>query len=299
MAILLHEFIADDKSHLTALEFNDDGSILASSGFDTTIKLWETGGFSEVSRITGHENCANAILFDTGGDRIISASSDATVRFWKASTGECVNSFKPHSRPIVGLKQVPGGELLATSSYDGTIRFLDYESGNEAGRVRGKGREVGHILFLDSGKILATGGISPDITFWSIPEGELLERIPAHNGGTAALMLQATRESMLSIGFDGEVKRWTTEGDATQWKDEQICKIQKKGYFFSCLSPDEKTAAVSVVRGILLIDTASGEVVDEIKVSPKSLYSPRFHPAGKVLVAGAADRKIRVWKIAD
>ena len=111
------------------------------------------------------------------------------------------------------------------------------------------------------------------------------------------MMLFSNQETLLTVGFDGEIKRWSRDGEATRWRGELIRKIVKKGYYFSCLSPSEELLAVSVVRGILFIDTATGEVVGEITVKPKSLYSPRFHPDGKKLAAGAADRKIRIWRI--
>ena len=49
MSSLIHEIIADEKSHVTIIEFNADGSLMASSGFDTSIKLWETGGMEKNS----------------------------------------------------------------------------------------------------------------------------------------------------------------------------------------------------------------------------------------------------------
>jgi len=296
MAFLIHEIAADDKSYVTALSYNSDGSLLASSGFDASVRLWETNEYTETGRCVGHENCANAIVFRGNDESLVTASSDCTVRIWDIATRKNLKTFKPHSRPIVGLAPVPGTRLFATSSYDGSIRFIDIDTGVETGRIKGKGREIGHICFPGDGS-LATGGISSDITFWSVPDGKLLGSIRAHNGGIAALRVAGEGRCLISVGFDGEVKSWEREGRTLRWQEKRIYRIYKKGYFFSALSPSQKQLAVSVVRGMLILDVGTGELIDEIKVKPKSLYGPCFHPDGNTIAAGGSDGKIRIWRV--
>ena len=297
MAELLNEIIADDNSHVTVLRWSGDGRLLANSGFDTSIKIWDRTSLSLVQRLEGHENCANALVFHPDDSHLISASSDSTVRFWDLASGEETRRFKPHSRPIVGLRVLHGDKQLITSSYDKSVRVISIEDGSEVGRIRGKGRELGHLVLLDLDSVLITGGIHPDFSLWSIPTGEPLGRIAAHNGGVAAMNLFRDGTTLMSVGFDGEVKRWTRGKGVLDWEAKTICTVSRKGYFFSALSPSQELLALCVDNGILILSTQDGTLIHELRAKPKSLYSPRFTPDGSLLAASAADRTIRIWRI--
>lgn len=297
MADLIREIVADDKSHVTAVTFSDDGSSLLNSGFDTTIKIWDTNDFSLRMRLEGHANCANVLLPGADSASLMSASSDATVRMWDLETGAETRKLKPHSQPIVRLRILGDGDRIVTASYDKSIRITSLASGEVVGRIRGKGRELGHIEFLESGTVLMSGGIHPDFSFWSIPSGEALGVLPAHNGGVASMKLLRDGQSLLSIGFDGEVKRWRRGKDFRDWNDVVLHKLVEKGYYFSAVSPSEERIAVCINHGIVVLDTRDGKIIDEIRVTPKSLSSPAYSPDGSFLAAAAADRKIRIWSV--
>jgi WD40 repeat protein len=63
-------------------------------------------------------------------------------------------------------------------------------------------------------------------------------------------------------------------------------------------SPDSKTIAIGFDYKLQIWNISSGELLETIEIKPKGVHSLCFSPDSKMLLMGAADKKIRIWKIA-
>ena len=72
----------------TVLEvaWNPNGSILATSGNDGTVRLWNPDSGVNYAVLRGHTKAVNSVAFSADGSTLASGSSDKTVRLWNVNT---------------------------------------------------------------------------------------------------------------------------------------------------------------------------------------------------------------------
>jgi WD40 repeat protein/serine/threonine protein kinase len=68
-----------------ALAFSDDGLVLASAGFDKTVRLWDTEDGRERGHLVGHAQQINAVAFAPDRRTVVSAGMDGLAIVWQTT----------------------------------------------------------------------------------------------------------------------------------------------------------------------------------------------------------------------
>jgi WD40 repeat protein len=79
--------VAHLRGHVGAIKtaaFNADGTLVATAGTDTTVRVWRVESGAEVFVFRGHTRPVRALSFAGHAQSIVSASDDGTVRVWES-----------------------------------------------------------------------------------------------------------------------------------------------------------------------------------------------------------------------
>lgn len=77
-----------------AVAFSSDGKLLANSGDDHTIRLWDVNTRQCVHKMTGHTNRIGSVAFSLKDSTLVSGSVDQAIKFWDIGTGKCLRTLK-------------------------------------------------------------------------------------------------------------------------------------------------------------------------------------------------------------
>ena len=75
---------------VTGVAFNPEGSILATSGFDGTVKLWDMATGEEILTLTGHSLAVTSVDFSPDGRYLVASGADGTIRVFVLAEDELI-----------------------------------------------------------------------------------------------------------------------------------------------------------------------------------------------------------------
>jgi U3 small nucleolar RNA-associated protein 12 len=125
------------KSGVTALCFNQSGSLLASGSADTHLILWDMISESGLFRLRGHKDAITDCKFlemslgseksnDIGvGGRLISSSKDGHAKIWDLVTEHCVQTIVDGQGEVWSLDIDPKETRLVLATSEPVLRIYD------------------------------------------------------------------------------------------------------------------------------------------------------------------------------
>ncbi len=160
--------------------------LLASTGNDSTVRIWDLDGDSAVT-LTGHRGDIRA-LAPIRGDRALLASGgdDGVVRVWDPVAGTLVGLLEGHAGAVMGMCAYRNGELLATAGADSRVRLWDPRSGRLLRVLDGHSGWVMSLVAveIDGQELLASSGNDDHaIRLWNPATGACLQSVPIHHEG--------------------------------------------------------------------------------------------------------------------
>jgi len=266
------------------------GSLLASAGEDSKIKIWSADG-TLLHAIPGHVGEVEAIDFNPCG--LITAGGDGTLRRLDPATLTLATlATSPSS--LKDLVCAPDGKRIAAAS-DGS-GVLVYDLPTRTPRVLSDG-PFDHIAFAPDGH-LAAGGPDGRIVVWS-PTLETRYQLappPDQRFDVKGLVFvktsDPTRHDLVVVDRGGLMRRWELPSLQTR-----ILAREGGIYRALTLSPDQHfLATASDDRTVGLWDLAS-----ESRLALLGHRAPVTHvafgPDSRTLISSSEDGTARIWQL--
>lgn len=107
------------KTGINAIQLSPNNEMLATSGNDGKISLFNAMNGEPIGHLLGHNDEVHAIIFSPNNDFLISFSEDETFRVWDVKTFKCIRNFPEVPNVFEGILK---DNLLVTGNVDGEIR---------------------------------------------------------------------------------------------------------------------------------------------------------------------------------
>ena len=108
------------------------GSIMASGGPESIVRLWDPKSGKRVTNFVGHTDNVRDILINQDGDKVMTASSDQTVKVWSMTAGRCMYTLTMHNDSVWSLySDHPQLSVFYSSDRSGLVAKTDVRGCND------------------------------------------------------------------------------------------------------------------------------------------------------------------------
>lgn len=102
------------------------GSVLASGGPESVVRIWDTKSGKGITKLVGHTDNIRDIMMSEDGDMLLTASSDQTVKVWSMTAGRCMHTLTMHNDSVWALySSDPRLQVFYSSDRAGLIAKTD------------------------------------------------------------------------------------------------------------------------------------------------------------------------------
>ncbi|CAL1354451.1 unnamed protein product [Linum trigynum] len=207
METLKTESTPEDHTHIiTDVRFRPNSTQLATSSFDTTVKLWDAAEPRyPLQSYTGHTSHVMSLDFHPRKyDLFCSCDGNNEIRFWNMNQYSCVRVSKGGTAQV--RFQPRTGQLLAAAA-ENVVSVFDVETDRQTHSLKGHATEVHSVCWDINGEFLASAS-QESVRVWSLASGECVHELTSSGNKFHSCVYHPTFSTLLIIGSYQSMELW-------------------------------------------------------------------------------------------
>jgi WD40 repeat protein/energy-coupling factor transporter ATP-binding protein EcfA2 len=289
-----------DTSYINSVSFSPDlqpeAQIIATGGFDNTVKLWSLDG-KKLKTLEGHSKPITAVSFSPDGQILASASNDGIVKLWKRD-GTFLRDLNTKlvdknrkSVPVWSVSFSPNGQTIATASGDGTIILWDRQ-GNRQKNWQGHNKAIYSISFSPDGQTIATASDDNTVKLWNQKGQEVRKFLIRHKQPVVRVRFSPNGQTIATASFDGTTILWNSQTGAKI----KTLTGHTSDIFDVVFSPDGNTIATASRDNTVKLWNSNGELLSTLEGHKDRVNSLSFSADGRFLASASNDKTVKLWQ---
>lgn len=300
-ANIQQEFYKDKPETITAVAFNKNATLVAISGLDRYIRVYDTNPGSppppadrpKVNLDRQSEN-VTALAFHPTDDKLVSAGKDNLIKYWDLRTAKVIRSINLHNAEVKGVAFHPQGNVLASIGADKLIRFWQPEDNKTPDPINGTTEGIVKLAFSSDSSNLFSASRDGYVRMWKLENGMMEAEYLWNPNLITCLAVRPNQVETVVVGnAKGNFRIMSPSGVFAEIHayDDPITSI--------AYTPDGSYFVTASIDKPLRVWDASGKSIGEIKGLGGRITNLIFSSDGKTLVGASDNHKTVLWRFAD
>lgn len=251
----------EKSKDVTTLDWNGEGTLLATGSYDGQARLWSTNGELK-STLSKHKGPIFTLKWNKKGDYLLTGSCDKTAIVWDVKAEEWKQQFEFHSGPTLDVDW-RNNVSFASSSTDNTIYVCKIGENRPIKTFLGHQGEVNCVKWDPTGSLLASCSDDMTAKIWSMKQEKYVHDLKDHSKEIYTL-------------------RWSPTGPGTNNMNQQLV-----------------LASASFDSTVKLWDVELGRLLSSLNGHREPVYSVAFSPNGEYLASGSLDKSVHIWSLKE
>jgi WD40 repeat protein len=286
---------------VSSVSFSLDGSRMASSSFDRTVRVWDVSTGKTLRVLHGHSGEVFTAVFSPDSRYLASSDSNRNVHLWNAASGKLLRKVQ-FSHFSIAIAFSRDGSLTV-GTQDGNVAILDTETGKTLRTLQAR-YPIYSLAYSPDGQYLATGG---PIVLWNTKTGEKV-KTPRAPGGVLSMVFSPDSRTLASAHMRGIARLWNITTEKLTHSLAPEVTMRTFGPYKNpsvkvrmpltaiVFSPDGKLVVTAGAdKRVRVWQVSTGKIVQVLEGHTKSISGLSYSSDGKYLASCSLDGSIRVW----
>lgn len=274
-----------------------DGALLATTGSNTGLRLWDTASGQQRIHLTGDGHSFYSVALNRQGTRLAAGTDDARLWLWEIQPSGAVKrlgSPREHGGRIRSIVFSPDGDRLFSISDDGRAVLWQAEDAPQPLWRQEVGQQLMTAAFSPDGKQVAGGAVDGRLHLWDAANGIETQTLDSKGRTLWSIAFSPDGRWLASGSDDGYVRLWDVASGA-----ERTRLGNHRTRVLSVVFNHDGTllASSGADGGLWLWDVASGEQRAHI-VNPSGRVLALAFDGATRLAGVTIEGRIQFWDIA-
>ncbi|MHA1995123.1 MAG: serine hydrolase [Candidatus Hodarchaeales archaeon] len=280
-----------------SVAFSPDEKVLASSGGDGSIHLWNISDGTIISKLQSHFYDVITVDFSSNGKTLASAGRfDKKVNIWDIPSKKLVKTWN-HTFTGRNLAFSPINNNILAIPKNNSVIIKNITTGVIVQTLIGHTGLVTSIAFSPDGSLIASGSTDNTVKLWNVSSGVEVRTFSGHSDDIHTLAFSANAQIIATGGKDSKIIVWdVSTGGALQTLISHEGAVNSLEFY--PLDPAiivSGGGSVTYDSPIKFWNITSGKLVDSLIGHQDTVNTIAFSHNGKFLASGSSDRVIKLW----
>ena len=264
---------------------SDDGSIVASYGDDSIIRIWDAQNGTPLTSIPLRDVGIPYLSISPNGSIVCMAVGNGPAKYINLKVEGDTHALRPRGTHATAMCPLPDGRAFVIGCQDGTTRIMEMKMGRESAILEGDGSSIIHVTVSPDGRRLLSQTKAGRVSIYEVGNVErthIWQLTPSTNNINAIF----TTNDTIALGSSKTTVQTLVLSEIDIWKSISLPKVEITDILL-CQSANVLICGDTSGR-LAKVSTFTGAPSETVQCHRRRIQNIRAHPTNKRWVTMAS-----------